>query len=543
MANSTFLDAWLGHGSWQRLVAVVANQGSADSLLARLRRNPRVVREQPPLDIVPLARFHERFFPRPPASVLHFPQPVEPELAWVRHHKQPHSFSLSGVTHTISLKEVMERFMSLVSGPFESYDTLFCISQASLRVVRTVIDNYAAFLKERFGGEPRARIRLESVPFGVDAQRFRPASPTDRAAARAALGVAPDALCVLFVGRLSYASKVHPFAIYRAVAEAARRTGRSVHLVLAGWSETPSIFEKFTEGARAFAANVQTTFVDGMRADSRFAVWNAADVFLSLSDNIQETLGLTILEAQACGLPVVTTDWDGCRESVVDGTTGFLVPTYLVQGATSDGTSRHLLSETTHGSFLGETNQAVAVDVRATTQALERLFTDAPLRASMGAAGRERVLSEFNWARVIARYEEVWREQEQVRAEHASRAQASTVRTPVPFPDVEHTFGSYPSETLTLDALVVSSDDAGARLGQLLSSSLTNYRPGARIVEPAVLLELLERAHEASSLGSLDALLDAGGRVPVQRRRATLAWLLKYDLLRRWGGPAEEPLA
>ncbi len=40
-------------------------------------------------------------------------------------------------------------------------------------------------------------------------------------------------------------------------------------------------------------------------------IWQAADIFTSLSDNIQETFGLTPIEAMAAGLPSVVTDWDG----------------------------------------------------------------------------------------------------------------------------------------------------------------------------------------------------------------------------------------
>ena len=38
------------------------------------------------------------------------------------------------------------------------------------------------------------------------------------------------------------------------------------------------------------------------------------DIFVSLSDNIQETFGLTPLEGMASGLPVVATDWNGYRD-------------------------------------------------------------------------------------------------------------------------------------------------------------------------------------------------------------------------------------
>ena len=534
VANSEFLEAWLTCGDWRRLVAMVANQASADSLKARFASHPRLAGSERQLEIVPLPKFHERFFPSPPVRALHLPQPVDAEFAWVRQHKGPHSFALSGVTHTISLKEVMQRFHEMVTAPFEAYDTLFCISRASLAVVRAVTDNYAAYLRERFGGAPGLRMRLEALPFGVDTAKFRPATPDERLAARSLLGVAPDAICVLYVGRLSYASKVHPFPMYRAVSEAAKRSGTKVHLVLAGWAESPSILQKFQNGAQALGTDITTTFVDGMHPRARADVWRAADVFTSLSDNIQETLGLTILEAQASGLPVVTSDWDGCRESVAAGETGYLVPTRMVSGATVDGTSRHLMSETSYGVFLGETNQTVCVDVPLTTQAFERLFTDAALRARMGERGRARVLEQYGWAHVIRQYEAVWREQERVRREHVALASStgpSAVRTPVAFPDVEFTFGSYPSAILGMDAQVVASEQASHDLESLLKLPLTSYVASSRVADQGTLLKLLELAAAPRGLGELEAALTAAG-IPRQRCRATLAWLLKYDLLR-----------
>jgi glycosyltransferase involved in cell wall biosynthesis len=55
----------------------------------------------------------------------------------------------------------------------------------------------------------------------------------------------------------------------------------------------------------------------------------AADLFISLADNIQETFGLTPVEAMAAELPVLVTDWDGYRETVRDGMDGFRIPTWM----------------------------------------------------------------------------------------------------------------------------------------------------------------------------------------------------------------------
>lgn len=533
VANSEFLRAWLHHGRWERLLAVVATQASAESISALYEAETRARKGEGRLEVTPLSSFHERFFPSAPVDVLHYPQPIDAELAWVRQHRAPHSFALSGVTHTISLKEVMQLFREAVTAPFEEYDTLFCISEAARSVARTVTDNYAEYLRERFGGAPRMKMRLEALPFGVDTQKFRPPTPEQRRAARHLLGIPDDALCVLYVGRLSYASKVHPFPMYAAVSEAARRTGRKVHLLLAGWAESPAILKKFQQGAQAFGVGISIGLADGMHPNVRSAAWQAADVFTSLSDNIQETLGLTILEAQASGLPVVTSDWDGCRESVAAGETAFVVPTRMVRGATADVTSRHLMSETSYGVFLGETNQAVAVDVPLASAAFGRLFQDADARVGMGARGRARVEALYSWPKIIARYEAIWREQDQLRRERLSgtKSVTSAVHTPVAFPDVEVAFAAYPTEIVEMSAEVTAAEHSAERLTTLLKVPLTNYLASTRVADESVLTRVLSRAAAGCRLAELDALLAEAGVEP-KRCRATLAWMLKYDLLR-----------
>ena len=59
--------------------------------------------------------------------------------------------------------------------------------------------------------------------------------------------------------------------------------------------------------------------------------FGAADLFVTVSDNLQETYGLTVIEAMASGLPVVAAGWNGYQETVRHGETGFLVPTHMVR--------------------------------------------------------------------------------------------------------------------------------------------------------------------------------------------------------------------
>jgi hypothetical protein len=149
----------------------------------------------------------------------------------------------------------------------------------------------------------------------------------------------------------------------------------------------------------------------------------------------------------------------------------------------------------------------------------------------MGTAAQARILDQFSWSNVIRQYQAVWREQELVRREHAARHEPSLVHTPVPFPDVEHSFASYPSEWLGPAAQVVAASDAASQLGLLLQLPIANYLPKARIVDASVLLAVLLAARNPCALGALEAVAGMADN-SLQRRRATLAWLLKYDLLR-----------
>jgi len=94
----------------------------------------------------------------------------------------------------------------------------------------------------------------------------------------------------------------------------------------------------------------------------------AADIF-ALPSHF-EGLPMSVIEAMLTGLPVVATDIRGCREQVVEGVTGHLVPPMQVAG-------------------LG--------------RALARLAADPALRQSMGEAGRARALDRFTEAAVLDR--------------------------------------------------------------------------------------------------------------------------------------------
>jgi glycosyltransferase involved in cell wall biosynthesis len=554
VAGKEFLDAYLSHGSWTELVALVRNQASAQSILRLCQSHPSSQTRRRGLRVIEERRFHQAFFPTPPADLLYNPCPPDLRYAWARQHKAPGSFALSGVTHTLCSQRAFDWLGDLVTAPFESYDSLICTSQAVVDMVRAVTTGYADYLRDRHGGNPQARIRLEKIPLGVNTEVFRPPAAQERAAQRAAFQIASDEIAVLFVGRLSHHGKAHPFPMYHGLAQAARRAGRRVHLILSGWAPNQAIQKAFEEGARTFAANIRVSFVDGTDPAQRFAVWQAADLFTSLSDNIQETFGLVIVEAMACGLPVVASDWNGYRDLVVHGETGLLVPTLMIRDASADVTSRLQLEEINYDHFLAETSQCVAVDCAASTEAYTRLLGDASLRRQMGLAGRQRAEQFFAWPHIIRAYEALWESQERERRAQADRetgrqgdkqkkspvslspgltvSLSSSARYPAP----EHAFAGYPSRWLSDADQVQKVLGAEERLDRLLAMPLVTHVADSRCADRGILLSLLAAAAFPCPLRQMEDMLSQAG-VAENALRNTLAWMLKYDLLHLSSSP------
>jgi len=536
VAGKEFLDALLRHGTSTELTALTRGQAAKESLTHYCRTHPSSQHQQRRLRFFDAGRFHDEFLVQPPAPVLHFPNPADPAYAWARQTAPPHRVAFSGVTHTLCSARAIEVLRRLVTDPWEEYDRLICTSTAVHQMVTTVTKTFADYLRTRHGGDPTAKIGLETIPLGVNTERFQPATVAERTEQRQRLKITDDEIVVLFVGRLSHHAKAHPFPMFRAAALAAERSQKKLRLLLCGWSPSEAVETAFRKAALAIADNVQVDIIDGLDSEMRSGVWKAADIFLSLVDNIQETFGLVIIEAMASGLPVIASDWNGYRDLVVDGQTGFLTRTWSLESALPDLTSRLLLGEINYDHFLARATQSVAVHSEHAADVLTRLCDDEELRRTMGQAGRKRTVEVFDWSHIIRQYEAMWQAQDQQRQDCLRRHQASTTtsfsrrHSPAAYPPIDHTFHGYPTKWLTDASIVVANSNSTDQLRIILSLPLMTHEADSRCADERILNTVLQQTTSPTSLMSLaNALSDAG--VPSAHVRSTLAWLLKYDLL------------
>ncbi len=449
------------------------------------------------------------------------------------------AWSLCGITHTTSSAGAMDALVQLVTEPIQPWDALICTSTAVKTHVERILQARVDELQQRLGVSRLVLPMLPVIPLGVHTRDFEFDEAT-RVQARAALGVAPDTMVVLFMGRLSFHAKAHPLAMYQALEQAARSTGKSVVLVECGWHANEFIRKAYSEAASLACPNVQVLTLDGRVPEQRQVAWASADVFCSLSDNIQETFGITPIEAMAAGLPVVVSDWDGYKDTVRDQIDGFRIPTLVPPGGLGqDLALRHAFELDTYDMYCGHTCSLVAVDIPACAAAFEQLFRFPGLREQMGRQGRERARSLYDWSVIVGQYEALWLQQDAKRRAAATNSGAPTSVPSAVWParlDPFQAFSHYATEVLGphMRLQLTAADLAGASLmaQSLKRLSMVNF---AHLVLP--------------SQAQLDATLKAleNGPQPVQalldqappNQRALLARglvaLLKQGVIRRAG--------
>ena len=466
------------------------------------------------------------------AGLIYYPGPRIAKHAWSRSLYGDNLWSLCGITHTTSSVGAMDALVDLISAPIQPWDALICTSKAVKNQVLLLLQTHIDYLKNRLGISKLVLPEFPIIPLGIHTQDFS-FSSEQRRVAREQMGVEKEALIVLYMGRLSFHAKAHPLAMYQALEAAATSTNKSVVLIECGWHANEQIARAYQDAANSTCPSVRVITLDGRNPIERDSAWACADIFCSLSDNIQETFGITPIEAMAAGLPVVVSDWDGYKDTVRDEIDGFRIPTHMpTAGLGGDLALRHALEIDTYDRYCGYTCSLVSVDIEAARDAFIALFDSAQLRVKMGQAGRERAVSTYDWKVIIPQYEALWDQLSAIRIAQGNPSVANTSPWPARM-DPFKAFANYPSAQLKPETILSLVGDnpvtAMVRIESLLKLAAVNF---AKFVLPSMQeFEVVLNSFSGHPRTAIEAVSGISeNRRPFVFR--SLAWLLKMGILR-----------
>lgn len=460
-------------------------------------------------------------------GVLNMPVPGLTQEAWQRRPFGPRAYAICGITHTTATDRVMQGIADMIVSPTEDYDALICTSNAVRRSIDTQIEQMRAYLAEEFGPRSRPEPMRVTIPLGVNADDFA-TSAEHRKAWRDKLDIPEHAVVALFMGRFNVRGKMNPALMALALERAAKATDKTICWVNAGWAVNQKEEETYHAETRALCPSVLYRNVDGRPADVRFSIWSLADFFISFSDNIQETFGLTPIEAMAAGLPCVVTDWDGYKDTVRHGVDGFRVSTVAPPPGEGHDFSywfdNHWMN---YDNYVGAVGQLTAIDYGEAEQAIAALVQDPDLRRRMGEAARRRAREVFDWSAVIPQYQALWAEQN---ARRLAAPPAPATRANPYRPDPFTLFQSYPTRHLTAHTPVTLAPGMTWEIAEpLLQRNLVAYSAFNRPTLQEVRLVLAHLAETGGSTVARAALVASPNRRAFVARG--LLWLARYGVV------------
>jgi phosphatidyl-myo-inositol dimannoside synthase len=205
--------------------------------------------------------------------------------------------------------------------------------------------------------------RVRTVPLGTDPVSFRPGLDQSAVRAQYQLG---NRRWLLTVARLTAHKGVDTGLLV--LADLSHEYPDLGYIIIGSGEDQPLLEAQ----AQALGVSQRVRFLTTVPDADLPALYNCAEIYLGLSrlmDLRAEGFGISLVEAAACGLPVVAGRSGGIPETVLDGETGLLVK--------AEGPAE-------------------------ACKAVRRLLDDPALARSLGARGRRAVETKYNWDRVAS---------------------------------------------------------------------------------------------------------------------------------------------
>ncbi len=514
VANHGFVRALADSPPALRLTLFVPTRKDKDllqrTLLAQLPR---------PVTVVPFGSM-AGFLKAEPVDVVHV---LDPNLwigAHIRNHLSPTPFAVTGMTHSLANEHFLNWAILNSANGVHAGDCLVCTTPSAQAVVDGVFRRLAT--NQPGFSAPSTTV----IPLGA------PLASTGEPSGlrRVELGIDEADFVILSFARFNPQFKMDLLPLLNLAAVLVRSIQRPVRLVLAGAADNGAYARFVQDRVREQGLTNTVRFVLDSSDRDKLGLFGIADAFLSLSDNIQETFGLTVVEALAAGLPVVASDWDGYRALVEDGHNGFLVPTRILAADPAWESTLAIQLDSLVHMYCAQTT---AVDLDVAAERLGRLAADRELAKRMGAAAAAST-APLAWEKVVGQYLELWTKlRDATRATADAQAPGGRSSALAFVSD----FAGYASARLTPgDRFSISKLGQSLRDGKV---TVNLYEHMDEFLDLKLLEQLLRLfASDRTVADVVKRLETEPGRDPRQVMQ-NIVWLYKYGYLKSLGQPGD----
>jgi D-inositol-3-phosphate glycosyltransferase len=427
-------------------------------------------------------------------------------------------FPVMSTIHSVSYSNLLYDWVlrTLLSTTY-ACDALICTSKAALQAVKNLFEHVQKCLRRRVTMKCNFNGAFCHIPLSIDTERFKPMA---RAHARQQLGLPEQGYILLSMARFSVSDKCDLGPMLQMLSDMPSPRQVPVLLILAG-ADVKGNAAIITGHAVSMGLGNRVKVITNVDPSMLPYLYSSADLFISLSDSIQESFGLTTVEAMACGVPQVVSDWNGHKDTVLNGETGFTVPTYWTK-CDEDLQLTGLILGWDYDHLL--LSQSVAVDLTVLHARVLTLLENDELRAKMSANSRVRAVQLFSHSVVARGYE-------QLRADLgvAARRTKAVAQSDCLAPAYCKSFGHYPTGFVT--------DETILALTAVGRSPLTDnmFGPHREIFKLRILDHQILKALLSVAAKGEDTMQNIANQIGKNTPNVVIyrhvMWLLKYGLL------------
>lgn len=413
-------------------------------------------------------------------------------------------------------------FLKTMLMPSYACDSLICTSRACQKTMENILEEISDSFNAQFGGKVRFNGRLDQIPLCVDTDTFQPG---DKVSLRRKLGISKDSIVLLYVGYVALikADLIPLIPMIRRIVDANPDVNLQFIIAGTGPDNYDTCLQAIIQELHLEKHIKQYRMVSETIKQQLYA---SADIFVAPCDSLEESFGLAPVEAMASGLPQVVANWDGYRDTVSHGETGFLVPT-LWGRCDSDLRGTDVLFGTLYNRIV--LGQSVCLDISNMQECIQSLIRNPELRATMSQNSRVRALAEFSYANVARKYEELFGELVAISRSLELRPNGKRFNNRAYFEFYRHCA----AQELTDECVLLAAEGALQRVSCMMRGVESSFAQGVTLFDESLLRQILHIVSLSGGSGKGVSVGDtisqiANDACPPDRVRRYILFLIKH---------------